>query len=111
MELPIYTVKHMKKIKLLDENHDITNESVINLLMRLALDWIPELYFVYLFNAYRWKILDGTIDQDSLTYFWVKMRNEYLGLIPPVMRDEDDLDFGVTSGIDGKKPQNYFRQT
>jgi len=99
----VATTKHMKKFGLLDETQEkISNETRINFLMQNALRLIPVLTFIYLNNAYRWKIIDGAIGQDNLTYWWVKMTSDIQGLVPPVLRDENDLDFGVTYGLKGE---------
>ncbi|ODM89574.1 Angiotensin-converting enzyme [Orchesella cincta] len=98
LALSVRTPKHMEKIGLLQTeaggNTGVSKESTINYLMQISLDKIAFLPFAYLIDAYRWKMFDGSIDRSNLTYYWVKMRSEFQGVIPPVIRDEMDFDAG-----------------
>jgi len=94
----VYTSKHMKKFGLLENEDEVSKESTINSLLKIFLDKMQQLPYIFLQNAYRWKIFNGTINRDNLTYWWAKMRSEYQGVIPPAARDEKDFDFGLTYG-------------
>ncbi|CAL8085578.1 unnamed protein product [Orchesella dallaii] len=86
--------QHMAKIGLLEKNTSLSKESTINYLMQVGLQKIVVLSFTYVIDAYRWKLFDGTIEPENWTYYWVKMRSDIQGLIPPVIRDEQDFDIG-----------------
>ncbi|CAL8085581.1 unnamed protein product [Orchesella dallaii] len=88
------TPQHMAKIGLLENNSSSSKESTINYLMQVGLRKIVVLSFSYVMDAYRWKVSDGTIKPENWTYYWVKMRSDIQGLIPPVIRDEQDFDIG-----------------
>ncbi|CAL8085575.1 unnamed protein product [Orchesella dallaii] len=88
------TPQHMAKIGLLENNSSLSKESTINYLMQVGLQKIAVLSFTYVIDAYRWKLFDGTIEPGNWTYYWVKMRSDIQGLIPPVIRDEQDFDIG-----------------
>ncbi|ODM92909.1 Angiotensin-converting enzyme [Orchesella cincta] len=99
--LSVGSPKHMETIGLIHNEvggttaaAGISKESTINYLMQVGLQKIAFLPFAYLIDAYRWKMFDGSIDRSNLTYFWVKMRSEFQGVIPPVIRDEMDFDAG-----------------
>jgi len=107
MSLPANTPKHMKRFGLLENEDEVSKESKINSLMKIWLETMQPLPYIYIRNAYRWRIFNGSIGRDNLTYWWVKMRSEYQGVVPPVIRDENDFDFGLTYAIYGN-PSDFI---
>ncbi|ODM97276.1 Angiotensin-converting enzyme [Orchesella cincta] len=107
--LSVNTPKHMMKIGLAENQAGISKESSINYLLKTALERVAFLPFGFLIDAYRWKIFDGTIKRKDLEYEWVKMRSEYQGVVPPVIRDEEDFDAGSKYHVPGNTPYiRYF---
>jgi len=109
MALSVKTPAHMAKIGLAAANEKMTEESTVNYLMQMGLEKIAFLPFGFLLDSYRWKMYDGSIPRDKLTYNWVKMRSEYQGVIPPVPRTEKDFDPGSKYHVPGDTPYiRYF---
>jgi len=110
MALSVSTPSHMAKIGLAEAGQDkMSEESTINYLMQMGLEKIAFLPFGYLMDSYRWKMYDGSIPRDKLEYNWVKMRNEYQGIVPPVERTENDFDPGSKYHVPGDTPYiRYF---
>ncbi|CAL8085572.1 unnamed protein product [Orchesella dallaii] len=107
ISLSVGTPKHMKTIGLVENDTDaagISRESTLNYLMQMGLQKIVFLPFAFLIDAYRWQMFDGSIDRSNLTYYWVKMRSEFQGVIPPVIRDEEDFDAGSKFHIPDDTP-------
>lgn len=84
-----------------------STESTLNYLMKMALEKVAFLPFGYLIDAYRWKIFDGSIPRSNFTYNWIKMRSDYQGIVPPVVRSEADFDAGAKYHVPGNTP--YIR--
>jgi len=106
--LSVATVKHMTELGYMEGSPPST-ESTINYLMKIALEKVAFLPFGYLIDSYRWKIFDGTIPRDNLTYHWIKMRSDYQGIVPPVIRTENDFDPAAKYHVPGNTPYiRYF---
>lgn len=90
--LSTVTNKHLHTIGLLEELPEEDNETSINFLMQMALDNVAFMPFGYLIDLYRWKVFDGSIPPEKLNEEWWRMRRDLEGLIPPVSRNENNLD-------------------
>ncbi|CAL8143830.1 unnamed protein product [Orchesella dallaii] len=109
MALSVSTPKHMMKIGLAENQTSLSKKSTINYLMKVGLDKIALLPYGFMIDAYRWKIFDGSINRKDLEYEWVKMRSEYQGVVPPVVRDEQDFDAGSKYHVPSNTPYiRYF---
>jgi len=98
----------MAKLGYLD-GVELTRETTLNFLMQKALEKISFLPFGYLIDAYRWSLFDGSTDLERMEYEWLKIRNEIQGVIPPVMRSENDFDAGAKYHVPGNTPYiRYF---
>jgi len=70
------------------------NETTINFLMMKALEKVSFLPFGYLVDKYRWGLFDGSVPRQQMEREWLKLRNELQGIVPPVVRSEEDFDPG-----------------
>ena len=66
----------------------------ISLLMRRALDKIAFLPFGLLLDQWRWRVFAGEVSADEYNTLWWRLRHEYQGVRPPVVRSEDYFDPG-----------------
>ncbi|CAH1241848.1 ACE [Branchiostoma lanceolatum] len=109
LALSVSTPKHLKEIGLIDGTLQEDDEADINYLMKQALEKIAFLPFAYMMDQWRWKVFDGRITPDNMNQEWWKLRQQYQGIIPPVLRDEKDFDPGCKFHIPSDVPYiRYF---
>ncbi|ODM89396.1 Angiotensin-converting enzyme, partial [Orchesella cincta] len=110
ISISMRTPKHMIRTGLVNEKEArVSKESTLNYLMQVSLQKVPFLPFAYLIDAYRWKIFDGSISRKDLTYEWTKIRSDYQGVIPPVVRTELDFDAAAKYHLPNDVPYiSYF---
>ncbi|XP_026316262.1 angiotensin-converting enzyme-like [Hyposmocoma kahamanoa] len=91
-------------------NTDITNTSSdIILLLKQALNKIPQIPFAILIEEYRWRFFEGDIKVHSLNSdFWI-MASKLQGISPPEERDEKYFDIGARFHVPDNTPYiRYF---
>nr|XP_016945659.1 angiotensin-converting enzyme [Drosophila suzukii] len=91
LALSVSTPKHLEKIGLL-KNYVRDEESRINQLFLAALDKIVFLPFAFTMDKYRWSLFRGEVDKANWNCAFWKLRDEYSGIEPPVVRSEKDFD-------------------
>ncbi|XP_037709242.1 angiotensin-converting enzyme [Drosophila subpulchrella] len=91
LALSVSTPKHLEKIGLL-KNYVRDEESRINQLFLAALDKIVFLPFAFTMDKYRWSLFRGEVDKANWNCAFWKLRDEYSGIEPPVVRTEKDFD-------------------
>ncbi|XP_071946990.1 angiotensin-converting enzyme-like [Antedon mediterranea] len=91
MSTSVATPKHLKKIGLLDIE-DTDYKTDINFLLKQSLDVIGTLPFSYMIDQWRWGVFAGDITPETYTEEWWKMKLDLVGVVPPVAREERDLD-------------------
>lgn len=108
MELSVSTPKHLHTIgltKYLYNNY----ASDMNSLMEMALDKLAFLPYAYAMDLWRWKVLDGTLEEKDWNCGWWDLRYEIQGLKPPVVRTEEDFDPGSKFNVAANHPfDKYF---
>lgn len=67
----------------------------LNHLMGMALQKLAFLPFGYLIDKWRWDVFSGKIKPSEMNDAWWKMRLQYQGVCPPVLRTENDFDPGA----------------
>ncbi|OCT93962.1 angiotensin-converting enzyme 2 [Xenopus laevis] len=92
MSLSAATPKHLKHIKLLDENFVEDQEIEINFLLRQALTIVGTLPFTYMLEQWRWKVFRGEIPKEQWMKTWWQMKRELVGVVEPVPHDETYCD-------------------
>lgn len=91
LSLSVSTPKHLEKIGLL-KNFVLDEEARINQLFLTALDKIVFLPFAFTMDKYRWSLFRGEVDKANWNCAFWKLREEYSGIEPPVVRSEKDFD-------------------
>ncbi|XP_068150839.1 angiotensin-converting enzyme [Drosophila tropicalis] len=91
LSLSVSTVKHLEKIGLLT-NYVRDEEARINQLFLMALDKIVFLPFAFTLDKWRWALFRGQVEKENWNCAFWKLRDEYSGIEPPVVRSEKDFD-------------------
>ncbi|XP_067620158.1 angiotensin-converting enzyme [Eurosta solidaginis] len=91
LSLSVSTPKHLELIGLL-KNYKRDDEAHINQLFLAALDKIVFLPFAFTMDKYRWALFRGQVDKKNWNCAFWKLREEYSGIEPPVVRSETDFD-------------------
>ncbi|XP_034098213.1 angiotensin-converting enzyme-like [Drosophila albomicans] len=91
LSLSVSTPRHLEKIGLL-KNFVLDEEARINQLFLTALDKIVFLPFAFTLDKYRWSLFRGEVDKANWNCAFWKLREEYSGIEPPVVRSEKDFD-------------------
>ncbi|XP_042898194.1 angiotensin-converting enzyme-like [Parasteatoda tepidariorum] len=92
--LSVRTTDYLERIGLLEEATD-DPETEINNLLYVALDTIAFQPYGLIVDLWRSTIFNGSTDKSELNKAWWKLRLDYQGVCPPVLRSEDDLDGGT----------------
>uniref|UniRef100_A0A6A7G2J0 Angiotensin-converting enzyme n=1 Tax=Hirondellea gigas TaxID=1518452 RepID=A0A6A7G2J0_9CRUS len=102
------TPQHLKALGLMSarRNADITQETQtdLNHLFTVAMAKIAFLPFALVLDKWRWRVFSGEIPQSTMNKEWWKLRMEYSGVSPPVVRDEDDFDPGAKYHVPANTP-------
>lgn len=108
LALSVLTPKHLQKLGLL-QNLNYDHKQEINYLMYVALGKVAFLPFGYLVDNYRWELFREDIKPEDLNCGWWKLRQKIQGVVPPVVRTEQDFDPGAKYHIPGNVPYiRYF---
>ncbi|XP_036345745.1 angiotensin-converting enzyme-like, partial [Rhagoletis pomonella] len=91
LSLSVSTPKHLESIGLL-KNYERDEEALIKQLFLTALDKIVFLPFAFTMDKYRWALFRGEVDKKDWNCAFWKLREEYSGIEPPVVRTENDFD-------------------
>ncbi|XP_069963364.1 angiotensin-converting enzyme-like [Bactrocera oleae] len=91
LSLSVSTPKHLERVGLL-KNYQRDDEARINQLFLTALDKIVFLPFAFTMDKYRWALFRGEVDKKDWNCAFWKLREEYSGIEPPVVRSENDFD-------------------
>lgn len=91
LSLSVSTPKHLERVNLL-KNYKRDDEARINQLFLTALDKIVFLPFAFTMDKYRWALFRGQVPKDQWNCAFWKLRDEYSGIEPPVVRTEKDFD-------------------
>ena len=103
------TPEYLVQIGLLDAAKVPDASRDIGLLLRQALEKLPGLPWTVLVDKWRWGVFDGSIPQGEWNKAWNDLRLQYMGVVPPVERSEEDFDPGAKYHIPGNVPYaRYF---
>lgn len=103
------TPSYLREVGVLREDIEETEEAVINLMMRTALDKIAFLPFGRMIDQWRWDVFSGKIPPSEYNAGWWRLREKYQGVQAPVTRSEKDFDPGAKYHIPGNTPyMRYF---
>nr|XP_026483627.1 angiotensin-converting enzyme-like [Vanessa tameamea] len=96
-------IKHKQN----DESHQVTTDDI--LVLKQALNKLPQIPFSLLMDEYRWKYFEGSIDKDSLNdEFWA-LAQDIQGIAPSGVRNEEYFDIGAKFHVPDNTPYiRYF---
>ncbi|OWR51282.1 putative angiotensin-converting enzyme [Danaus plexippus plexippus] len=86
---------------------DISTDDI--LILKQALNKLPQIPFSLLIDEYRWRYFEGSLDENSLNrHFWDMVR-ELQGVVPPERRGEEYFDVGAVFHVADNTPYiRYF---
>ena len=103
------TPEYLVQIGLLDPAKVPDASRDIGLLLRQALEKVPGLPWTVLVDKWRWGVFDGSIPVEQMNKGWTDLRLQYMGVVSPVPRSEEDFDPGAKFHIPGNTPYaRYF---
>lgn len=103
------TPDYLVQIGLLDASKVPDASRDIGLLLRQALEKVPGLPWTVLVDKWRWGVFDGSIPVAQMNKGWTDLRLQYMGVVSPVERSEEDFDPGAKFHIPGNTPYaRYF---
>jgi peptidyl-dipeptidase A len=102
------TPEYLVQIGLLDKLQVPSADKDIGLLLNQALDKVAFLPFGLLIDRWRWGVFDGSITPDTYTSEWVRLKQEYQGIVPPVERASANFDPGAKYHIPGNTPYTRY---
>lgn len=106
--LSVGTPKHLQALGLVQASVDDSSVD-INYLYAMALDKVAFLPFALVMDKWRWDVFSGNINKDQYNCHWWRLREQYSGLKPPVLRSEIDFDPGSKYHIPANIPYiRYF---
>lgn len=64
----------------------------MTLLLKTALNKIPQIVFGMMMDKWRWKVMKGDVTPHEYNTAWWDLHREMLGVRPPVLRSKADFD-------------------
>jgi peptidyl-dipeptidase A len=101
------TPEYLRDIGILD-GVSRSQEALINLQMKEALDKIAFLPFGKLIDEWRWNVFSGDIPPEEYNSAWWELRESAQGIRAPVPRSEDDFDPGAKYHIPANTPYTRY---
>ncbi|KAG8234713.1 hypothetical protein J437_LFUL014330 [Ladona fulva] len=106
--LSVATPRHLRSLGLLRSSYDDSAQD-INFLFALALDKVAFLPFALTLDRWRWDVFHGSLPKERYNCHWWRLREEYSGIKPPVLRSEVDFDPGSKYHVPANVPYiRYF---
>lgn len=102
------TPGYLKQVGLLKEVPG-SEQGLINLQLKEALEKVAFLPFGLLIDRWRWEVFSGQIKPEDYNKAWWELRRKYQGIAPPVARTEQDFDPGAKYHVPANTPyMRYF---
>lgn len=89
--LSVSTPHHMQTLGLANKYID-DSEADLNYLFSMAMEKIVPLPFSIAMDKWRWDTFTGTSYRNNFNCHWHRLREQYMGVKPPVLRSENDFD-------------------
>jgi peptidyl-dipeptidase A len=102
------TPEYLVQVGLLERSQVPSAEKDLGLLLRQALDKVAFLPFGLLIDRWRWGVFSGEIAPADYNSAWVKMKQDYQGIVPPVDRPADAFDPGAKYHIPANVPYTRY---
>ncbi|XP_011700493.1 PREDICTED: angiotensin-converting enzyme [Wasmannia auropunctata] len=104
--LSVATPQHLQTLGLANTYID-ERSADINYLFSLAMDKLVLLPFSIAMDRWRWDVFRGYVNKEEYNCHWHRLKEQYTGTKPPVLRSEDDFDPGAKYHIPANIP--YIR--
>jgi len=104
--LSVATPRHLQTLGLANKFID-ERSADINYLFSLAMDKLVLLPFSITMDRWRWDVFRGYVNREEYNCHWHRLKEQYTGTKPPVLRSEDDFDPGAKYHIPANIP--YIR--
>lgn len=101
------TPEYLKQVGLLSAIPQ-TEEGLINLQMKDALEKVAFLPFGKLIDQWRWDIFSGKVGPDRYNAHWWELREKFQGVKAPVARSEEDFDPGAKYHVPSNVPYTRY---
>ncbi|XP_071443232.1 angiotensin-converting enzyme [Hetaerina americana] len=107
--LSVATPRHLRSLGLLRSSPSEDSAHDINFLFALALDKVAFLPFALALDRWRWDIFRESVAKSRYNCHWWRLREQYSGIKPPVLRSEGDFDPGSKYHVPANVPYiRYF---
>ncbi|XP_022825180.1 angiotensin-converting enzyme [Spodoptera litura] len=104
--LSVSSPRHLQTLGLVQRSVDDTAHD-INYLFTQAMDKLAFLPFALVMDKWRWDVFTGDVRKEQYNCHWWRLREQYQGIKPPVLRSELDFDPGSKYHIPANIP--YIR--
>ncbi|XP_063823944.1 angiotensin-converting enzyme [Ostrinia nubilalis] len=104
--LSVASPRHLQTLGLVQKSVDDTAHDT-NYLFTQAMDKLAFLPFALVMDRWRWDVFTGDIRKEQYNCHWWRLREQYQGIKPPVLRSELDFDPGSKYHIPANIP--YIR--
>ncbi|QGY80058.1 M2 family metallopeptidase [Sphingorhabdus lacus] len=102
------TPDYLVQIGLLDASKVPSADKDNGLLLRQAMDKVAFLPFSVIVDKWRWGVFAGDIKPADYNTAWTKLRTQYQGIVPPVVRDANAFDAGAKYHVPGNTPYTRY---
>ncbi|XP_012153318.2 angiotensin-converting enzyme Ance-3 isoform X2 [Megachile rotundata] len=104
--LSVATPHHLQTLGLANKYID-EGSADINYLFSLAMEKLVMLPFSIAMDRWRWDVFRGYVTREDYNCHWHRLKEQYSGIKPPVLRSEDDFDPGAKYHVPANIP--YIR--
>ncbi|CAH2267102.1 jg8363 [Pararge aegeria aegeria] len=101
--LSVSSPRHLQTLGLIQKSVDDTAHD-INYLYTQAMDKVAFLPFALVMDRWRWDVFTGDVRKEQYNCHWWRLREQYGGIKPPVLRSELDFDPGSKYHIPANIP-------
>ncbi|XP_024945394.1 angiotensin-converting enzyme [Cephus cinctus] len=102
----VLTPQHMQRLGLANDSA-LSND--LPLLLKQALGKLPQMPHALIMDKWRWDVFSGKIKDSLYNKAWWELNKKYLGIEPPVARNDDSFDPAAKFHITDNTPYiRYF---
>jgi peptidyl-dipeptidase A len=102
------TPEYLVKIGVLDKAPKPSDEQERNQMLKDALSRVAFLPFGKVLDQWRWQVFSGKIKPENYNQAFWALRAKYQGIVPPVVRTEQDFDPGAKYHIPNNVPYTRY---
>nr|XP_034838688.1 angiotensin-converting enzyme [Maniola hyperantus] len=106
----VVTPQHLHRLRLINDSELLDSFATDDILMlKQALNKLPQIPFSLLMDEYRWRYFEGSLDKKSLNQEFWEMARKLQGIAPPRHRGEEYFDIGSKFHVPDNTPYiRYF---